>query len=228
MPKLRPLGKREKLEYKDAPVRRCGPECFFFKNGGKGCQFYQQEDVKFEEICMHDVVKLKEYADAFSSGKTDIIKRDASQITASIIIQIQNMSHQILLEGHTVEEPIMDGKGNPIWIPDPNWNERSGREREMVVLMRKKEHPLIAKVIQLCKSMGLNLTEFKQTPKSADEKLAVAGHIVVDEQTDLNKVMEERKIEEDRFLVALDKGDTMLENDPVYQKLLEQGDIIDG
>jgi hypothetical protein len=228
MPKLRPkqVGKRVQAEFRDSPVRRCSPECPFFANGGSGCTYYAQNNVEFGEICLHDVAKMKEYADAFASGDTDVVKKDASQITASIVLSVQQMFHKILLEGATIDEPVRDAKGSVVWHPDPDWDPDSGHPQQSVVLMIKKEHPLISNVIKLCRGIGINLSEFKQTPKSADEKLAVAGHIVVENPEDIFKVMEDREKVEDKFFEGMKEGDKMLAEDPIYQKLLEQGDII--
>lgn len=226
MTRLRPLGKRDQKQYRDSTVRRCSPDCFFFKNGGDGCQFYQQGDCKHGDVCMYDMARIKRYADAFNDGDTSLIKGDASKITALVMMQIENMLQQVAVEGSTVEEPILDAKGSAVYIPDPDWDPSSGRERMMVPAMRIREHPLISRSIQLARSIGVNLSEFKLTPKSADEKPQVAGHIIVENQVNLATIMEERAKTEERFAKALEAGRKMTEEDPVYKQLREQGEII--
>lgn len=228
MAKLRALGKREQKRFQDATVRRCNPDCFYFKNGGLGCQYFQQGDCKHGEVCMYDLVKIKTYADAFIAGDTEAIKDDASRITALVMMQVENMLQQVMVEGATIEEPMTDAKGSVVYIPDPEWDPNSGQQRQMVPCMRIREHPLISRAIQLARSIGINLSEFKLTPKSADEKAQVAGHIIVENQIDMSVVMEKRLETEKRFLEAIERGNQLTKQDPVFQMLLEQGDIIEG
>lgn len=213
---------------RDATIRRCSDECWFFKNGGTGCQYYEKGSVKFGEVCEYDLVRIKLYAEAFRDGNTDQIKGDASKITALVMMQIEQMLQQVTIEGTSVLEPILDGKGCVVYIPDPDWDQMSGQERMQVPAMRICEHPLIARAIQLMRSMGINLEQFKLTPKSADEKPQVAGHIIVDKQINITQVMSDREVTEKRFAAAMLTGTQMTKEDPVYQKLLEQGDIKDG
>ena len=227
MVKLKPLNKKQKEKYADSPVRRCSEDCFYFKNGGTGCRYYQQRNVRFGEVCMLHMVKMKQYAEAFSSGDTQVVKDDDAQITAMVMIPVKDMFQQVAIDGSTVEEPILDAKGAPEYIKDPDWDPTSGEPQRTVVAMRIKEHPLIGKAIQLAKSIGVNLAEFKQTPKSADEKAQVAGHIIVDEQIDLKKVVESQVAESEKFRAALRAGDEMTLEDPVYQQLIVSGDIVD-
>lgn len=226
MVKLRPLGVRAKSKLANTPVRNCSTKCFFFTNGGKGCQYYIQEDVVHGDLCMYDLVRMKEYADAFEHGDTEVVKKDASKITAMLIMQIENMLQQVNAEGATVSEPIQDARGQVIYIPDPDWDSNSGTERTMIPAMRMHDHPLIARSIQLAKSIGVNLTEFKLTPKSADEKLQVSGHTIVGNQIDMTVIMEKRAETEARFLEAVSKGNELTLEDPVYMKLLEDEEII--
>ena len=225
MVKIRPLGKRDKRAMANAPVRRCAPDCYFFKNGGAGCGHYIEEKVTYGEACMYDLVKMREYAEAFRTGETDIVKSDASTIAAQTMSLVQNMLQRVAIEGTTVDEPIQDNRGAVLRIPDPKWD--GVGERPMIIAMRVKEHPLIAKAMAMAKSLGISLDQFKLTPKSADEKAAVAGHIIIGEQKDLTVVLAERKVTEERFLLAIQKGTKKTEDDPVYRKLLEQGDIIE-
>lgn len=228
MATLKPLGKREQKKFQDATIRRCSSECFYFKNGGSGCQYYQQGDCSHGETCMHDLVRIKAYADAFVTGNTDVVKDDSSRITALVMMQVESMLQQVLADGATVNEPIVDAKGAVVYIPDPDWDRESGEERIMIPAMRMKEHPLISRAIQLAKGIGINLSEFKLTPKSADEKAQVSGHLIVDEKLSIEDLMKKRTEIEDRFMAAVEKGAQMTLNDPVYQKLREDGDIVDG
>jgi len=226
MAKLKPLGKRDTAKLADRPVRNCNERCWFFNDRGKGCQYFQADHVKLGEPCMYDLVNMKKYADAFATGQTDAIKEDASKITAMIMMQIENMLQQVNSEGATVWEPIMDARGAVVYIPDPNWRPSSGRERSMVPAMRMHDHPLIARSIQLAKSIGINLSEFKLTPKSADEKTKVSGHIVVEHQLNMKEVKKEREATDKRFLEAIRRGNELTDADPVMQRLLENEEIV--
>lgn len=221
------LKRKEKKDLELNAVRKCSDECYFFRNGGAGCPYYQQHQVKYGETCLYDLVHLKNYADAFAGGDLEFVKKDASSITAMVMLQIRRMLEQVNVEGVTVDEPLVDAKGQPVWIPDPNWRPEHGGDARMVVAMRKKDHPLIQRCIQLARSIGVNLTEFKLTPKSADEKRSVSGHVIAENPEDIKKVMEDRRAIEDRFLDAVTRGTELTKNDPVYKQLMNDGEIIE-
>lgn len=223
------INSQEKRNYQDSPIRKCTADCYFFKHGGKGCQYFVNSRVRHTETCLFDLMKLKQYADAMVSGDNAVVKNDAARINASIVLLIQRMLEQVNIEGVSVSEPIVDAKGNPIYIPDQNWRPNHGqteKDRPVIVALRIKDHPLISRAIQLAKSIGITLSEFKLTPKSADEKAKVSGHIIVDEQKPLDVVMNERREIEEKMLKALEEGDRRMQVDPVYQDLLNRGDII--
>lgn len=219
------LKKRERDRLELNAVRKCSSSCYFFQGNGDGCQYYQKKQVKLGDTCLYDLVHIKSYADAFQGGDLDFVKNDASGITAMIMLQIRRMLEQVNIEGVTVDEPILDAKGSPVWIPDPEHKPNPGEQRRMIVAMRKKDHPLIARCIQLARSIGVNLAEFKLTPKSADEKRQVSGHVLAENPEEISKVMEDRKKIEDKFLEAISRGNQLTQQDPVYQKLLREGEI---
>ena len=222
------IGRKEQEKLELNAIRKCSEECYFFKNGGEGCSYYKKAQVKHGETCMYDLVHLKNYSDAFAVGDLEFVKRDASGITAMVMMQIRRMLEQVNLEGVTVQEPILDARGQPVWIPDPAAPPpQPGAQRQMIVAMRIKDHPLIARCIQLARSIGVNLNEFKLTPKSADEKRAVAGHIVAENPDDIKDVMKERKLIEEKWLSAVSKGNQRVKEDPVYKKLLSEGEIVE-
>jgi len=220
------LKKKDKEKLELNVIRKCSAECYFFKNGGEGCPYFVKKQVKFTDACMYDMIHMKNYADSFASGDLEFVKQDASNITAMVMMQIRRMLEQVNLEGVTVDEPMVDAKGAPVWIPDPKWDPASGRDRVMVVAMRKKDHPLIQRCIQLSRSIGVNLDAFKLTPKSADEKRAVAGHVIADNPEDIKKIMEERKLVEAKFIDAIAAGSKMTQEDPVYKQLIADGEVI--
>lgn len=220
------INKREQDKLEMNAIRRCSEECYFFKNGGEGCPYYKKKQVKFDETCMYDLVHLKNYADAFAEGDLDFVKRDASGITAMVMMQIRRMLEQVNIEGVTVEEPILDAKGLPVWIPDPEEpRPQPGRDRQLIVAMRIKDHPLIARCIQLARSIGVNLNEFKLTPKSADERRMVSGNIISEDPDEIKVVMAERRVIEEKWVSAIEKGNQRTKEDPVYKRLMKDGEI---
>lgn len=220
------IKKKEIRELEINAVRRCSTECYFFKNGGKGCTHFQQKTVVHGDSCIHDLLHLKAYADAFSNGNLDYVKKDASGVTGMVMMLARRMLETVSIEGPVIEEPMVDARGQPVWIPDPAWVPTAGAERPMIVAMRKVDHPLIARAIQTLRGVGINLAEFKLTPKSADEKKMVSGHIIVENPEDIKTVMDERKKIDAKFLAAVHAGNKRTHEDPVYIKLLEDGDIV--
>ena len=100
------INKREQDKLEMNAIRRCNEECYFFKNGGEGCPYYKKKQVKFGETCTYDLAHLKNYADAFAEGDLNVVKCDASGITALVMMQISRMLEQVNLEGVTVVDPI--------------------------------------------------------------------------------------------------------------------------
>ena len=221
------LKKREQDKLELNAVRKCSDKCYFFQDGGKGCPYFQKKRVEFGQTCLYDLVHLKGYADAFKDGDLSFIKEDASGLTAMIMLQIRRMLEQVNIEGVTIQEPILDAKGNPVWLPDPEHRPEPGETQRMVPAYRTVDHPLIARCIQMARNIGLNLAEFKLTPKSADEKRAVSGHIIAENPEDIKMVLAERKVIEEKFAVAVTEGNKRTKEDPIYQKLLAEGEIIE-
>lgn len=218
--------KKEKQRLEANAIRKCSSECYYFKNGGVGCSYYTANKVKFGESCLYELNQIKSYVDSFRTGDNTQIKEDAAGITGMLVMQIRRMLEQVTVEGVTVEEPMTDAKGQPVWIPDPDHKPAPGERQRLIVAMRVKDHPLIARAIQLARALDINLSEFKLTPKSADEKREVSGHVIAENPTDIKQVMVERRIVEEKFLAAIQKGTEMTKNDPVYQKLLADGEIV--
>lgn len=220
------IRRSEKRDLELNGIRKCSEECYFFKNGGTGCIYFQKKEVSFGQSCQHDLIHLKNYSDAFASGDLDFVKKDASGITAMLIMQIRRMLEQVNIEGVTVDEPLLDGKGNPVWIPDPKWKPSDGGQQRMIVAMRKIDHPLIPRCIQLARSLGINLADFKLTPKSADEKRQVSGHVISENPKKLEEIMVERRKIEQRFIDAVEAGTKMTLEDPVFKALNDSGEIV--
>ena len=218
------ITKDDKIELN--AIRKCSDECYFFKNGGDGCAYYTKKRVKFGQSCLYDLNQIKEYAVAFETGDTTKIKEDAAGVTAMIMMQIRRMLEQVNVEGVTIQIPMTDAKGQPVWIPDPEWKPEMGGTRPLVVAMIIKDHPLIARCIQLTRALDINLSEFKLTPKSADEKRQVSGHILAENPLSMEEVMAARKLVEDKFVKAIEDGNKMTLKDPIYQKLTDEGEVM--
>ena len=224
MARFTKVNAQERKKLNDTPLRKCSKECYLFQNDGKGCQYFIEERVFLGDTCMLDMEKMKSYADAFITGSNDVIKSDASKITASLMMQIDRMIEKVNVDGVTVQEPILDGKGNPIYIRDPEWNGEG--QPTTIVAMRIHEHPLIGKIIQLTKSIGVNLSEFKLTPKSADEKPQVSGHIIVEKPEKLEELMARRREEEQKWAAAVEVGNKMTTEDSVWKALMSDNDTV--
>lgn len=219
------INAQEKKALNDTPLRKCNESCYLFQNGGKGCNYYIEKRVSFGETCALDMEKMKSYSEAFLSGDNGVIKSDVSKITASMMMQIDRMIEKINTDGVTVEEPMLDGKGNVIYIRDPDWDGTGSPT--LVVAMRIREHPLIGKAIQLARGLGINLNEFKLTPKSADEKPQVSGHIIVDKPEDLETIIQKMNDRQDKWQEAIAIGNKLTEADPIWRSLMDDNENIE-
>lgn len=221
------VTKVERRELEQNAVRKCSKGCYFFSNGGEGCSFYKKGQVEFGQECEYDLQQIRDYVSAFNSGDNTKIKSDAAGITGMIMLQIRRMLEEVNIEGVTILEPMVDAKGQAVYIPDPKWDPESGEEQRMVVAMRIRDHPLIARCVQLSRALGVNLNEFRLTPKSADERAEISGLILSDNAESIDEVMAKRQVIEERFLKAIEQGNEMTKADPIYKQLLSDGDIVE-
>ena len=53
----------------------------------------------------------------------------------------------------------------------------------------------------------------------------VSGNIISDNPDDIKTVMAERRIVEEKWVMAIEKGNKRTKEDPVYQKLKQDGEI---
>jgi len=193
-------------------VRICSDECAFIKHAGrgnpKGCSFYIKKEVKFGQPCLHDIKIIEGFVASYKSGGTEYVKETVGAIVGSMIVQIHHMIAQLSRDGLTSEEPILDGKGNPIYFAD-------GRMAVRII-----EHPLINKIVSLSKSIGFDLSKFNLTPSTSGEKSKTQGNILLSTGSgDINLIIQENRDRIKKFEESAKIADADLENDPVYKEM---------
>lgn len=197
-------------------IRKCTTACPYRANSGPGCDLYKQKKVANDDFCGMDILGFQSAYDAFKDGNLGTIKDDAGMVYAMTRKLIFDMYSQIQKDGVIIEEPLTDARGDVIYLA----NRETG---ELEPAMKKREHPAIAKINNLVKTIGIDLDSFKLTPVSAKEERTVSGKIISEDKVSIENLKKDINAANKKFSEAFVESAKMLENDPVFRMMKEQG-----
>ena len=209
----------EVLKGSERAVRTCSLDCPFIKNARrgqpKGCEFYQRKEVKEGQPCKYDIELINDFVIAHKNGDMDKVKSTVGGVIGSMFIKLQEMLQIIGDQGMVREEPILDGRGNPIILDDGK------------MAMRVVEHPLLTKVTTMAKAIGFDLAKFKLTPTTAGEVPTVQGNILLhtDGPVNLEVILAEQKEALDRFKRGQYEAEQDLDKDPVWSEMVTKKEL---
>jgi len=150
-------NKRKTYLTSEIPVRPCTEEC----PKRDTCRDFNKGRVADRDLCKPELRQIKKWQVAFRRGELDKIKDDAGAVAGAMAVQIHRLIEQAILDGvivDSVKQVIQvdgtDDKGNP---------------REPIIINEKKAHPAIQQAANLCKVLGISLSDFLMTPKSAKD-----------------------------------------------------------
>lgn len=137
-------NKRKTYLTSEIPVRPCTADC----PKRDTCRDFNKGRVADRELCKPELRQIKKWQVAFRRGELDKIKDDAGAVAGALAVQIHRLIEQAILDGVVVE---------------------TTKEGKFGTYLEKMAHPAIQQAANICKTLGINLSEFLMTPKSVKD-----------------------------------------------------------
>lgn len=150
-------NKRKTYLSSEIPVRPCTNDC----PNRLRCRDYVKGRVADGDLCKPELRQIKKWQVAFRQGNLDKIKDDAGAVAGALAIQVYRLIEQAIMDGAIVDSVKQV-------IPQEGTDE-DGKPREPIFITEKKAHPALQQAANICKTLGINLSEFLMTPKSAKD-----------------------------------------------------------
>ena len=150
-------NKRKTYLSSEIPVRPCTDDC----PKRLTCRDFNKGRVSDKDLCKPELRQIKKWQVAFRRGELDKIKDDAGAVAGAMAIQIHRLIEQAILDG-----VIVDSIKQVIQV---DGTDDEGKPREPIIINEKKAHPAIQQAANLCKVLGISLSDFLMTPKSAKD-----------------------------------------------------------
>jgi hypothetical protein len=138
------INKRKTYLSSEIPVRPCTEDC----PKRDTCRDYNKGRVVDRDLCKPELRQIKKWQVAFKQGNVDKIKDDAGAVAGALAVQIHRLLEQVILDGVIVEKT---------------------KEGEFGTDIEKMAHPAIQQAANICKVLGISLSDFLMTPKSAKD-----------------------------------------------------------
>jgi hypothetical protein len=145
-------NKRKTYLTSEIPVRPCDYNC----PKTATCRDFQKGRVQTGDLCKPELRQIKKWQVAFRRGDLDRIKDDAGAVAGALAVQIHRLIEQAIIDG-VVVDTIKEGKFS--------------------IYKEKMAHPALQQAANLCKILGISLSEFLMTPKSVKEAPQVQVNI---------------------------------------------------
>lgn len=193
-------------------VRDCSSDCIFIKSckpgNPKGCEYYQRGEVGYGQPCKYDLMMIDEFVQAHRNGDQAAIKDRIGTVMGGLMVKVYEMLDNITKDGITREEPILDGKGMPIML-------KGG-----TIATRIVEHPLLARLSTMVKTIGFDLNKFKLTPETAQDNVKTVGNILLTTgDVHIHDLIDANRKLIERFEEGSKKAEEDLKNDPVFKQM---------
>lgn len=146
------VNRRKTYLSSEIPVRPCTDTCP--KRGT--CRDFCKGRVVDRDLCKPELRQIKKWQVAFRRGDMDKIRDDAGAVAGALAIQIHRLIEQAILDG-VVVETTKEGKFN--------------------TYTEKMAHPALQQAANICKTLGISLSEFLMTPRSNKEAPQVQVNI---------------------------------------------------
>lgn len=137
-------NKRKTYLSSEIPVRPCTDDC----PKRSTCRDFTKGRVTNGDLCKPELRQIKKWQVAFRRGELDKIKDDAGAVAGALAVQIYRLIEQAIIDGAVVDS-VKEG--------------RFGQYTE------KMAHPALQQAANICKTLGISLSEFLMTPKSAKD-----------------------------------------------------------
>lgn len=125
----------------EIPVRPCTEDC---PNRAR-CRDYQNGRVSDNDLCKPELRQIKKWQVAFRRGNMEALKDDAGAVAGSLAVQINRLMERVIEEGVVVE---------------------TTKEGKFGTYKEKMAHPALQQVVNILKTLGIDLNSFLMTPKA--------------------------------------------------------------
>ncbi|AUM64306.1 hypothetical protein C0R09_07040 [Brevibacillus laterosporus] len=129
----------------ELPVRPCTGDCPHRAT----CKDFVKGRVKDLEPCRPELRNIKKWQRAFRSGNLDELKDEAGAVAGSMAVQIGRLLEAVVKDGVVVESTRYTNSG--------------------IKYIEKTAHPALATATKMAKDLGIDLSQFLMTPKSAKD-----------------------------------------------------------
>lgn len=135
------VNRRKTYLTSEIPVRPCDANC----PKRTTCRDFVKGRVKDRDLCKPELRQIKRWQVAFRKGEIDKIKDDAGAVAGALAVQIYRLIEQAIIDGAVVE---------------------TTKENSFGTYVEKMAHPALQQAANICKTLGISLSEFLMTPKS--------------------------------------------------------------
>jgi hypothetical protein len=142
--KERAVNKRKTYLTSEIPVRPCNDNC---PNRSR-CRDFVKGRVTDGDLCKPELRQIKKWQVAFRQGNIDKIKDDAGAVAGALAVQIHRLLEQVIIDGVVVVKT---------------------KEGEFGTDIEKMAHPAIQQAANICKVLGISLSDFLMNPRSAKD-----------------------------------------------------------
>ena len=138
------VNRRKTYLTSEIPVRPCTKDC----PKRVTCRDFVKGRVAENDLCKPELRQIKKWQVAFKQGDVDKIKDDAGAVAGALAVQIYRLIEQAIIDGAIVE---------------------STKEGKFGTYKEKMAHPALQQAANICKVLGISLSDFLMTPKSAKD-----------------------------------------------------------
>lgn len=150
-----------------------------------------------------------ELRDAFLNGDIKRVKKEAGTIFGALACKFVEIAEKINEDGLTLVCPKLNSKGEPVIL-------QTG-ETSFDYVMEHKEHPLLKRLTEMAKVMGINPSEFGVSKEEIPSR-ELKGNITNVEQINIQVLLEEQDKKVQEFSKILESAKYLREKDPVFKR----------
>lgn len=134
-------NKRKTYLTSEIPVRPCTKDC----PKRSTCRDFARGGVSDGALCRPELRQIKKWQVAFRKGELDKIKDDAGAVAGALAVQIYRLLEQAVIDGAVVD---------------------TTKEGKYGTYKEKMAHPAIQQAANICKTLGISLSDFLMTPRA--------------------------------------------------------------
>lgn len=135
------IKRRKTYLTSEIPVRPCTEDCPHRST----CRDFVNGRVSDRDLCKPELRQIKKWQVAFRRGNMEALRDDAGAVAGSLAVQINRLLERVIAEGVVVE---------------------TTKEGRFGTYQEKMAHPALQQVVNILKTLGIDLNSFLMTPKA--------------------------------------------------------------